>query len=117
MRKLLCYMIAALLLLTAGCGETEPATIPTEPVQPAPTPVDDPLLGLTATPGETLTLTADSLSGEIRWSSSDPAAAKVDQSGNVQALKNRGQVTITATAGDQEQKWEVALLQPHTMRN
>lgn len=107
MKKLLCFMIAALLLLTAGCGKTEPAADPTDPVQPGETaPVD---MGLTATPGETLTLNADGLSGEISWSSSDPAAAKVDQSGNVQALKNRGQVTITATAGDQEQKWEVSL--------
>ena len=100
-------MIAALLLLTAGCGKTEPAADPTDPVQPGETaPVDT---GLTATPGETLTLTADGLSGEISWSSSNPAAAKVDQSGNVQALQSRGQVTITATAGDQEQKWEVSL--------
>ena len=100
-------MIAALLLLTAGCGKTEPAADPTDPVQPGETaPVDT---GLTATPGETLTLNADGLSGEISWSSSNPAAAKVDQSGNVQALQSRGQVTITATAGDQEQKWEVSL--------
>ena len=107
MKKLLCFMIAALLLLTAGCGKTEPAADPTDPVQPGETaPVDT---GLTATPGETLTLNADGLSGEISWSSSNPAAAKVDQSGNVQALQSRGQVTITATAGDQEQKWEVSL--------
>ena len=115
MKKLLCFMIAALLLLAAGCGTTAPATVPSEPVQsdaPAST-----MLGLPLVLGETLTLTAEDLSGEIQWSSSDPAAANVDQNGNVQALKNRGQVTITATAGDQEQKWEVSLCEKTTYGN
>lgn len=115
MKRLLCFMIAALLLLTAGCGNTAPAAtttpapVETQPQTPAPTPVNDPKLGWTAAPGETLTLTADTLSGEIQWSSSNPAAAKVDQSGNVQALQNRGQVIITAKAGDAEQKFTVSL--------
>lgn len=120
MKKLLCFLMAALLLMAAGCGKTAPADTtppaptqptPTQPQTPAPTPVDDPVLGLTATPGETLTLTADNLpaGSEIKWSSSDPSAAKVDQNGNVQVLKNRGQVTITAKAGDAEQKWNISL--------
>lgn len=115
MKKVFSIVLAVVLLLMAGCGATAPAvtTAPaeTEPTPNAPTPVDDPVLGLTITPGETMTLLADTLpqGSDIQWSSSDPERATVDAYGSVQALQSRGQVTITAKAGDAEQSWQITL--------
>lgn len=116
MKKVLSLILSAVLLLAAaGCGAAAPAvtTVPaeTEPSPTAPTPVDDPVLGLTIAPGEKMTLLADTLpaGSEVTWSSSDPERATVDANGNVQALQSRGQVTITAEAGDTRQSWEIAL--------
>lgn len=95
------FLAAALLLSMAACGDTQTTTQPQETVDFAQT-------GMLAS-GQSVTLTADRLSGQITWTSSNPAHASVDANGTVQAHVGRGTVTVTATAGNQSQVWEIAL--------
>lgn len=62
-------------------------------------------------PEMTLKLTADQLPADaaLTWSSSDPEKAQVDDSGNVTAHVTRGTVTVTASAGEQTQSWQIKL--------
>ena len=116
MKKALSLILAALLLLSAaGCGQKELTA--TDPATKAPTPTvsSTPVInnqfeatGMLAE-GQSVTLTPEQLSGEIVWSSSDPARLTVDAAGTVTALASRGTVTVTAAAGDQVQLWEIPL--------
>ncbi len=116
MKKILCFMLAALLLLSlAGCGQKEQLSTDSTPTAPPPTAPNKPVInnqfettGMLAQ-GQSVTLTADQLSGEIVWSSSDPARLTVDAAGTVTALADRGTVTVTAAAGDQVQSWQIPL--------
>lgn len=116
MKKIICIFLAVLFLLSAaGCGQKEP--LPTDPTPTAPSlttpnkPVINNLFEETGmlAQGQSVTLTANQLSGEITWSSSDPTRLAVDAAGTVTALSSRGTVTITAAAGDQVQQWEIPL--------
>ena len=112
MKKRLSIFFTVLLLLSmAGCGERKQETTASVPAPTDPKPVIENQFegtGMLAQ-GQSVTLTADQLSGQILWSSSDPARATVDEAGNVTALANRGTVTITAAVGDQTQSWEIPL--------
>lgn len=101
-RAISLILITVMLLgLLCGCGEAAPATEPA-----ATAPVDN---GLDVALGQTLSLSADTLSGEITWSSSNPELAAVDADGVVTAFSDRGDVTVTATAGDKTQEFEINL--------
>lgn len=116
MKKVLSVMLAALLLLSAaGCGQKEQLSTDPTPTAPPPTAPNKPVInnqfeatGMLAQ-GQSVTLMADRLSGEITWSSSDPARLTVDAAGTVTALTGRGTVTVTAAAGDQVQSWQIPL--------
>ncbi len=58
--------------------------------------------------GSTLNLTT-SLTGEVQWSSSNPQWASVDANGVVKALRDRGNVTITADNGKKTEAFTVDL--------
>lgn len=111
-------VLTCLGVMLVTCGRDQPAG-PTGPSPPAPT---EPSLPSPAVPssisvtpaatvltdvGQTVRLTAtvrdrngnQIANPSVRWSSSDPTVATVDQSGFVTAVK-RGACTITATAGD-----------------
>lgn len=111
MKKIICIFLALLLLLPAvGCGQKEQPTtdpMPTEPNRPV---INNQFeeTGMLAQ-GQSVTLVADKLSGQIVWSSSDSARATVDAAGTVTALASRGTVTITAAGGDQVQTWDIPL--------
>lgn len=115
-KKVLSVMLAALLLLSAaGCGQKEQLSTDPTPTAPPPTAPNKPVInnqfeatGMLAQ-GQSVTLMADRLSGEITWSSSDPARLTVDAAGTVTALTGRGTVTVTAAAGDQVQSWQIPL--------
>lgn len=112
MKKRLSIFFTVLLLLSmAGCGGGKQETTASVPAPTDPKPVIENQFegtGMLAQ-GQSVTLTADQLSGQILWSSSDPARATVDEDGNVTALASRGTVTITAAVGDQTQSWEIPL--------
>lgn len=101
MKKIFSIFLAlALLLSMAACTETKPdSTVGDD---------DFAQTGMLAS-GTATVLTTDSLRGDITWTSSDPAMATVDENGKVQALLGRGAVTITATAGEKSQSWEIRL--------
>lgn len=111
MKKLISIFMAVILLLAAtGCTQAGNTTVPTVPQA-----VINPIInnefektGMLAM-GQSVTLQADTLSGTVQWTSSDPGRATVDASGTVTALTSRGSVTITATAGDKTQTWEIPL--------
>lgn len=114
MKKLFCLLLSAiLLLLAAGCGSAQNA--PTEEPTAAPTqgerPVQDNEFAQTGmlAKGQSVTLTADTLTGQIVWSSSDPEKLSVDENGTVTALASRGKVTVTAQSGEQTQLWQIPL--------
>ena len=118
MKKIICVFLAVLFLLSAaGCGQEKTLSTDPSPTAPPPTVNSQPVInnlfeetGMLAQ-GQSVTLTADQLSGQVSWSSSNPARATVDQTGNVTALESRGTVTVTAAAGDQVQTWEIPLCQ------
>ena len=111
MKKIICIILVLLLFLPAvGCGQKEQPTtdpMPTEPNRPM---INNQFeeTGMLAQ-GQSVTLVADKLSGQIVWSSSDSARATVDAAGTVTALASRGTVTITAAGGDQVQTWDIPL--------
>lgn len=114
-KRISVFLVALLLLSVAGCGQT--AQLATDPTPTAPSTVDKPVInnqfvetGMLAQ-GQSVTLTADQLSGEITWSSSDPDRLTVDAAGTVTALVGRGTVTVMAAAGDQVQSWQIPLCQ------
>ncbi len=116
MKKLICILLTLLLMLSAaGCGQKTPAgtdPIPTGPVSTEPNkPVINNQFAQTGmlAQGQSVTLTPDQLSGQITWSSSDPARLTVDAAGTVTALAGRGTVTVTAAGGDQTQSWQIPL--------
>lgn len=102
-------VLTSLGVMLVTCGRDQP----TGPVEPSP-PVAPVPSGITVTPatsvltalGQTVRLAATVRDGngnpianaDVRWSSSDPAVATVDQSGLVTAVK-RGTCTISATTG------------------
>ena len=110
-------VLTCLGVLLVTCGRDQP-TGPTGPSPPGPTGPSPPTpavpSSITVTPattvltalGQTVRLTAAVRDGngnpianpDVRWSSSDPAVATVDQSGLVTAVK-RGTSTITAATG------------------
>lgn len=116
MKKIISIFLATLLLLSAaGCGQKEQLSADPTPTAPSPTVSSKPVInnlfaetGMLAQ-GQSVTLTPEQLSGEIVWSSSDPARLTVDAAGTVTALASRGTVTVTAAAGDQVQLWEIPL--------
>lgn len=112
---LLCCVV--MLSLLAGCqneknGETDPVISGTTPEVTGPTApvVENDFLetGMLAQ-GQSVTLTADTLNGDLQWTSSDANRASVDANGTVTALSGRGSVTVTAAAGDKTQSWDIAL--------
>ncbi len=111
MKKIICIFLAMLFLLPAvGCRQKgQPTTdpMPTEPNRPV---INNQFeeTGMLAQ-GQSVTLVADKLSGQIVWSSSDSARVTVDAAGTVTALASRGTVTITAAGGDQVQTWDIPL--------
>lgn len=114
MKRILCMIAACILLVSmAGCGENKPAG--TAPGTTAPGTAGQNVVnnlfaetGMLAQ-GQSVTLTADGLSGTVVWSSSDPARATVDANGTVTALADRGTVTVTASGGDQVRSFEIPL--------
>ena len=72
---------------------------------------EDAVQQVSAVSGESVTLTAETLSGQIIWTSSDPEKLSVDGSGVAKALAGRGTVTVTATAGEKSRQFEVTLSQ------
>lgn len=120
-KKILSIFLCCVVMLTllAGCGNdqpvtTEPTASATEPDVTAPAaPIvnnDFAETGMLAQ-GQSVALTADTLTGQAQWSCSDVTRATVDENGTVTALTDRGTVTVTATAGDKTQSWEIPLCQ------
>ena len=103
-------VLACLGVILANCDRDQP-TGPTGPSPPSPTVPSSiavtPAATVLAAVGQTVRLTAtvrdrngnQIANPSVRWSSSDPTVATVDQSGLVAAVKG-GACTITATAGD-----------------
>lgn len=99
MKKTICgIVVLAMVFAMAACGGSPSQTnLPSQTKEP----------GLTLVVGKTMTLEA---AGEqMTWESSDPARATVDENGTVKALSGRGSVTITATAADKTESWDIAL--------
>ena len=110
MKRIICIVLSGLLLLslTACTRKGE------QPTQPSTT-GQETLNRFTETgmlaEGQSVILTADTLSGDVQWSSSDPERACVDANGKVTAVTGRGSVTITAQSGSQSQQWQIPLCQ------
>lgn len=119
MKKFISIILASalLLVLAAGCQQAEPeptqpaATEPTQPEQTAPVIENDFAQTGMLAEGQSVTLTADTLSGDIVWSSSNPDRLTVDAAGVVTALADRGTVTVTATGDGGTQSWQIPLCQ------
>lgn len=97
-------MALVLVLSLAACGGN--AQQATQPKSESDQSQSQP--GLTLAEGKTMTLTAPA-GEQVSWESSDPVRATVDEKGTVKALTGRGSVTITATAGDKTESWDIAL--------
>lgn len=119
MKKMTFRLLATALALTTvlsgcaneGAGSTTEdieaeSPIVTEAIPDVITDASQPLA-----PEMILKLTADQLPADaaLTWSSSDPEKAQVDSSGNVTANVTRGTVTVTASAGEQSQSWQIRL--------
>ncbi|MBO5078053.1 MAG: Ig-like domain-containing protein [Oscillospiraceae bacterium] len=105
-RNVLVWLLVLVLTLgmLAGCGgpgETQGTTEGTN--------VEEAITKVNVLSGESVTLAADKLSGQITWTSSDPEKVTVDGSGVAKALAGHGTVTVTATAGEATQEFEVKL--------
>lgn len=121
MKKIISLVLSAALSLSlaacAGEVETPSQGATTQPETTAPIRVNQfTETGMLAS-GQSVELTADTLSGDIQWSSSNPELATVDETGKVTALSNRGTVTITAQSGTQSQQWQIPLCQQTAFGN
>lgn len=104
MKKKTIYRLTALLLALClvglcGCGEKGESPSGNNPA---------PKADYSLVSGNTLNLTT-SLTGDVQWSSSQPEYASVDAQGVVKALKDRGNVTITADNGEKTESFTVDL--------
>lgn len=120
MKKLFCLLLSALLLASiVGCGSDGAAEAPTAAPTQGERPVQNNEFSQTGmlAQGQSVTLTADTLTGQIAWSSSDPEKLSVDGNGTVTALVSRGNVTVTATAGGQSQSWQIPLCEQTAFGN
>lgn len=116
MKKLICMILSATLLL-AMTACTQGAETPTQPATT--TPVSSNQYSETGmlAKGQSVTLTADTLMGDILWSSSDPQKASVDENGTVTALAGHGMVMVTAQSGEESQQWKIPLCQQTAFGN
>ncbi len=109
-KRILTFFLSALLILGlfAGCNNGGGENTPSTPIGPEIKKPENMLVK-----GQSLKLQADKLpsGAQITWVSSDPSRAIVDSSGTVVALSNRGEVTITASAGGKTQSFTVGLCQ------
>lgn len=99
MKRIICILLSLVLLLSmtaCGAGQEQPST---------PTEANTEQLQLVK--GESMTLSCP-FSAQS-WESSDSERAAVDEKGTVTALADCGSVTVTATAGDQTESWQIAL--------
>lgn len=109
MKKLALILSIIMLLSLAACSSgSEPpkSSADASTVSPSLSPAPEPEISHTAVsihPGEILTLSASGVES-VRWTSSDPFVAKVDENGVVTGRHKNGETQITAEAEKSSRK-------------